>query len=64
MQTQLPRSRLLASIPNVLLSGANRLLGERPAHIGSKNFAAEIDAAPVGGAIHSIKSERIPFPHE
>ena len=28
------RSRLLASIPNVLSSGANRLLGERLAHIG------------------------------
>ena len=30
--TQLLRSRLLASIPNALSSGANRLLGERSAH--------------------------------
>jgi hypothetical protein len=34
MQTQLLRSRLLASIPNELSSGANRLLGERSVHIG------------------------------
>lgn len=34
MQTQLLRSRLLASIPNALSSGANRLLGERSVHIG------------------------------
>ena len=31
---QLLRSRLLASIPNALSSGANRLLGERSVHIG------------------------------
>jgi hypothetical protein len=32
--TQLLRSRLLASVRNALSSGANRLLGERSAHIG------------------------------
>jgi hypothetical protein len=73
MQTQLLRSRLLASIPNALSSGANRLWanGRR---ISVKKTAAEIDAVRTqpGKDIQVWfmdearidQKVRIPLPHE